>query len=261
MGTGAITQYVDVAQLVLYVFWVFFAGLVYYLIYESKREGFPLETDRADGTIKREPGLLAMPQVKTYKTRFGESWDAPHDRDLTEPPVAGERIAPAAGMPIEPSGDPMTSGLGAGAWTRRADVPDRTAENDIKIVPLAAAPGFGIVASDLDPRGLPVIATDYETAGTVVEVWVDRSEHMIRYLEVQTQGGRRVLLPMTFARVRRDRVGGNRVTVDALLASQFEGVPGTRDPQSITLLEEEKITAYYGAGTLFATPSRREPLL
>jgi photosynthetic reaction center H subunit len=26
------------------------------------------------------------------------------------------------------------------------------------------------------------------------------------------------------------------------------------------LLEEEKITAYYGAGTLYATPDRQEPL-
>ncbi|MFZ9154247.1 MAG: photosynthetic reaction center subunit H, partial [Burkholderiaceae bacterium] len=41
MGTGAITQYVDVAQLALYAFWVFFAILIYYLTIESKREGFP----------------------------------------------------------------------------------------------------------------------------------------------------------------------------------------------------------------------------
>ncbi|MFZ9390155.1 MAG: photosynthetic reaction center subunit H, partial [Polynucleobacter sp.] len=39
MGTGAITQYVDVAQLALYAFWVFFAILIYYLTIESKREG------------------------------------------------------------------------------------------------------------------------------------------------------------------------------------------------------------------------------
>jgi len=29
----------------------------------------------------------------------------------------------------------------------------------------------------------------------------------------------------------------------------------------VTLLEEEKITAYFGAGTLYADPSRSEPLL
>ena len=37
MGTGAITDYIDVAQLVLYLFWIFFAGLVIYLTLESKR--------------------------------------------------------------------------------------------------------------------------------------------------------------------------------------------------------------------------------
>ena len=35
MATGAITGYVDVAQIVLYVFWAFFAGLIYYLLREN----------------------------------------------------------------------------------------------------------------------------------------------------------------------------------------------------------------------------------
>jgi photosynthetic reaction center H subunit len=38
-------------------------------------------------------------------------------------------------------------------------------------------------------------------------------------------------------------------------------VPGTRTPDAVTRLEEEKICAYYGAGTLYATPLRAEPLL
>jgi uncharacterized protein with PQ loop repeat len=36
MQTGAITQYVDVAQLVLYMFWIFFFGLIYYLLYGNQ---------------------------------------------------------------------------------------------------------------------------------------------------------------------------------------------------------------------------------
>lgn len=32
MGTGAITAYIDVAQIVLYIFWIFFFGLVVYLV-------------------------------------------------------------------------------------------------------------------------------------------------------------------------------------------------------------------------------------
>ena len=39
MGTGAITSYIDVAQIVLYLFWIFFFGLIYYLIRENLREG------------------------------------------------------------------------------------------------------------------------------------------------------------------------------------------------------------------------------
>ncbi|MBL8337961.1 MAG: photosynthetic reaction center subunit H, partial [Rhodoferax sp.] len=42
METGSLTGYIDVAQVTLYVFWVFFAGLVYYLHQENKREGYPL---------------------------------------------------------------------------------------------------------------------------------------------------------------------------------------------------------------------------
>ena len=53
MGFGAITQYVDVAQIVLYMFWAFFAGLIIYLIRENKREGYPLET--ANGTVEGWP--------------------------------------------------------------------------------------------------------------------------------------------------------------------------------------------------------------
>ena len=35
----------------------------------------------------------------------------------------------------------------------------------------------------------------------------------------------------------------------------------TKLAEQVTLLEEEKIMAYYGAGTLYATPQRQEPLL
>jgi photosynthetic reaction center H subunit len=260
MGTGAITQYIDVAQVVLYVFWVFFAGLVFYLTYESKREGFPLETDRPDGTIKRDPGLLSMPKVKVYRTRYHGDFDSPHQRDFDDPPVAGERIGLAAGMPLEPTGDPMTSGIGPGAYTRRTDAPDRTAEGEIKIVPVSQAPGFSLYHRDPDPRGMSVIGADGEVGGEVTDVWIDRSEHMVRFLELRTRGGRQVLLPINFCRVQDDRVSGRMVKVKSILGSQFESVPQVRTAGVITLYEEEKVMAYYGAGTLFATPERREPL-
>ena len=52
-----------------------------------------------------------------------------------------------------------------------------------------------------------------------------------------------------------------RVDVQAILAAQFADVPALRNPDSVTLLEEEKVAAYYGAGTLYATPERADPLL
>ncbi len=43
-----ITEYIDITQVVLYGFWFFFFGLVYYLRREDKREGYPLGSDRRD---------------------------------------------------------------------------------------------------------------------------------------------------------------------------------------------------------------------
>ncbi|MFZ9070789.1 MAG: photosynthetic reaction center subunit H [Burkholderiaceae bacterium] len=261
MGTGAITQYVDVAQLVLYLFWIFFAGLVYYLTVESKREGFPLETDRTDGRIRYDNGIAGMPRQKVYKTAFHGDFLAPHGRDQQELPVQGKSFDGLPYLPLEPTGDPMTSGIGPGAFTQRSTKPDMTAEGHVRIVPLREAPGFSLAEQDLDPRGLPVLGADGQQGGTVTDVWVDRSEHLIRYLELQTSGGRQVLVPMNFARIHRDRIKGNRVTVQAVLAGQFEGVPGLSQPGQISRLEEEKVMGYFGAGTLFATPDRREPLI
>ena len=74
--------------------------------------------------------------------------------------------------------------------------------------------------------------------------------------EVELVAGRSVLLPITFARIRKDRV-----EVHALMSDQFGNVPALKNPDQVTLLEEEKICAYYGAGTLYATPQRQEPLV
>jgi photosynthetic reaction center H subunit len=60
---------------------------------------------------------------------------------------------------------------------------------------------------------------------------------------------------MNFARIRKDRV-----EVHAILGRHFAAVPGTRSDEQVTQLEEEKIVAYYGAGLLYAEPSRVDPL-
>ncbi len=66
MGIGAITTNLDVAQLVLYAFWIFFAGLIYYLAKENHREGYPMDHD-SGGTI----GGWPVPSPKIFKLADG----------------------------------------------------------------------------------------------------------------------------------------------------------------------------------------------
>ena len=126
-------------------------------------------------------------------------------------------------------------------------------------MPLRTLPDYDVAALDRDPRGLSVIGGDGETGGTVVDLWVDTSEVVVRHLEVSVPladgATRSVLLPINFCRITR-----HGVRVGALYAAQFAGVPATRDPQQITMLEEEKIMAYWGAGLLYADDQRAEPL-
>jgi photosynthetic reaction center H subunit len=254
MEAGSVTSYIDVAQIALYVFWAFFASLIYYLHRENKREGYPLESDRS-GHITVQ-GFPPVPAPKTFRLKDGTTILAP--RKEAPETVNGTPLANFPGAPLVPNGDPMTSGMGPGAYARRADKPDLTAHGDLKIVPLRADPSFSVAEEDPDPRGFAVIGADGKVAGKVKDVWVDRMEVLFRYFEVELSGGASVLLPVTFSRVQVD---ARRIAVQSILAAQFVGVPRIAKPDSITLLEEEKITAYFGAGTLYATPLRQEALL
>jgi photosynthetic reaction center H subunit len=51
------------------------------------------------------------------------------------------------------------------------------------------------------------------------------------------------------------------VKVVSILSTQFANVPALSNPERITLREEDKVTAYYGGGILYAEPSRQEPLI
>jgi hypothetical protein len=108
-------------------------------------------------------------------------------------------------------------------------------------------------------RGFTVIGCDGQPAGVVDDVWIDRSEYLLRYLQVGVGlTGRPALLPMTMAVVEG---GQRRVRVHAVTAEQFLRVPQTKSPDQVTLLEEDKIVGYYGGGHLYATPDRQEPWL
>ncbi len=168
------------------------------------------------------------------------------------------KSANRAGAPLEPQGNPMLSGMGPAAFAERSDKPDITVHGEARIVPLRAAPGFFLNPEDPDPRGMTVIAADGQVAGTISEVWVDRAEAQPRYYEVSLAGGKKVLLPATNVRIK---ARNNVVNVKSITAAQFADVPTTRQPDRITLLEEDKVQAYYAGGYLYAMPDRMGPVL
>jgi photosynthetic reaction center H subunit len=262
MESGAITGYIDVAQLVLYAFWIFFAGLVIYLRREDKREGYPLESDRSErsGGRVRVQGFPAIPDPKAFLLPHGGVVMAPRpqgpERELRATPSA-----PWPGAPLEPTGNPMLDGVGPAAYADRADVPDLTWDGRPKIVPLRVAGDHVVEARDPDPRGMAVVGADGEAGGTVRDLWVDRSEPQFRYLEVDiptATGLRRTLVPMLLVRVDARR---RRVVVDSVMGRHFADAPGLASPDQVTLREEDRLCAYFGSGNLYADPSRQGPVL
>jgi photosynthetic reaction center H subunit len=258
MPIGAITNQIDVAQVVLYAFWVFFALLVIHLRREDRREGYPLIVEPSG---KAEvAGFVAIPSPKIFRLYHGGTQTAPRKENLTRP-LNAKPADPWSGAPLVPLGNPMHDGVGPAAYAQRSNAPDLTVDGLPRIVPLRVATDFHVDRNDPDPRGMTVIGADRVVGGTVRDIWIDRSESLIRYLEVEAAGSgglTRVLLPMPFAQID----GGRRtVRVISILGRQFAGVPGLASPDQVTLLEEDKIVAYYGGGTLYATPLRQEPLL
>jgi len=247
----------DLASAAIWLFWVFFGLLIYYLQTENMREGYPLEQD--DGTIAPNQGPFPVPKDKTFHL--------PHGRgDVTVP--SGQRgdraslaLAPtskAAGSPFVPTGNPMVDGVGPASWAPRRDVPELDAHGLPKIKPMTALPDFKF-ASGRDPRGKPVVAGDGEVIGRITDMWVDVPEQMVRYLTVDLNPegtGQTRLIPINFCKIKADRV-----VVRSIYGAHFHGVPEHAGNDQISLLEEEKIMAYYGGGTLYADPARLEPQL
>jgi photosynthetic reaction center H subunit len=167
------------------------------------------------------------------------------------------------GSPLVPTGNPMIDGVGPAAWADRADQPDRTFHGAPKIVPMRLDPTFSVAKGDPDPRGLPVEAVDKVIAGTVIELWVDRAEPQVRYYEVQLSGTeRRIMLPAGFVQWPNFGLWGNdRLLVKSITSAQFADVPAIRRDDQITLLEEDKVMAYFAGGHLYATAARSEPII
>ena len=248
----------DLASAAIWLFYIFFAGLIFYLQTENMREGYPLEDD--DGAEAPNQGPFPVPNPKTF--------DLPHGRgSVTVPSPENEaahrredlalaRTSKAAGSPYVPTGDPMADGVGPASWAPRRDEPELDGHGHVKIRPMATLSDFAHTAGR-DPRGKAVVSGDGEVVGRVTDMWVDIPESMVRYLEMDVnpegQGNMR-LIPINLCRIQSDRV-----VVKSLYAHNFAGIPATKVKDAVTLLEEDKITAYYAGGTLYASEKRLEP--
>lgn len=236
----------DLALISLYMFWIFFAGLIYYIQRENQREGYPLENE--DGTLTGSN--LSLPEPKTFILPHGRGeYKAPNfereARDLALAPTSG-----GTGFPFAPTGNPLKDGVGPAAWSARRDEAELDGHGNAKIQPMAKVGEFA-VAAGRDPRGLAVMCHDRKSPGIVSDMWVDVPEQMVRYLEVTLDAGGTRLVPMALVKIKADRV-----IVNALDSESFRDIPAIISDAQITKLEEEKVSAYVAGGYLYTADKR-----
>ncbi len=250
------SSYFDIAQMTLYLFWIFFAGLIIHIRREDHREGFPLVSDLPGRVPLDERGVLT-PVAKTFLLNDGTTYLAPH-KEAPEWERAAVPVASFPGAPLTPTGNPLVDGVGPAAYAMRRDIADVVWETgEARIVPARLDPSFTVAAEDPNPVGMQVFGCDGNLAGVGTEIWVDRSETVLRFVEVElTDTAKHVLLPATMM-----VISAGRIKVRAITAAQFQDVPQTKSLDQITRLEEDKIYGYYAGGTLYATPERTEPLI
>jgi photosynthetic reaction center H subunit len=239
----------DLASLAIWLFWGFFALLIYYLQTENMREGYPLELE--DGTPAPNQGPFPVPKPKTFILPHGRGEVTVPNGAREAREVALGRTAVSEGFPHAPLGNPMTDGVGPASWAPRRDIPELDGHGHNKIVPMSMASAFGVSAGR-DPRGLPVQAGDNEVVGRISDMWVDAPEQLVRYLEIDLNTGGKRLVPMPMVKIWKDRV-----RINSLSSDLFDGVPITRSMTEVTLLEEDKISGYYAGGTLYAANKRK----
>ncbi len=259
MLIGGFTRELDVAQVVLYVFWGFWVCLVFYLRREDHREGYPLVTEPHGGVGRAGIGFPIPPAKILRDYHGGASYSPPGDV-----PRGPEGAVPAAtfpGAPLVPTGNPLIDGVGPASYCYRKDVPDLTIDGQEKFKPLRVALEYRVDPHMPRPQGMRVISADGLDVGGVIDVWIDEIGHEIVFLEVELAGVTtqpRILIPQMYVRYRGR---AREVVVRALAAEHFLNVPRTRNPDMITRLEEDKIVGYFGGGTLYGRPGRSEPFL
>lgn len=258
MPAAPTSVFQDLAALSLYLFFAFFVALVLWLHREGKREGYPLISDRPHRPLRAPiEGFPGVPDPKTYLLAHGHGTvSAPGPREERDVSALVVPQDPFPGAPQIPTGDAMQTGVGMASYALRADTPDIDWDDGApKIVPLRAAPGWYVPEEDPDIRGRPLFGLDGRIAGTIVDLWVDKSDILLRYAEAELPGGKRVVIPLGVLHW----FGDAAVHCDTATAAQIAAAPTTAHPDRITLREEDRISGYFGGGERYALPGKLEP--
>lgn len=262
MPPGSFTEQLDLPFLLVGAFFLFFLGLVYYLRQEDKREGYPLESDRSNGTGGRVQvvGFPPLPKPKAFIR--------PHGRGIVfAPRPARERELNAVpayrfpGAPLMPLGDPLLDGIGPASYALKEDEPDLTYEGKPKIEPMRDRSHYRIEKTDPYLFGMAVFAADGEQVGTIKDLWINNHEYHLRYIEVETlpaEGGRRIIAPYAFCQISRRK---GTVRFGTVTRAQFLRVPPLANSEQITMREEDRLNAYFAGGTLYAKGGAQGPFL
>ena len=89
----------DLASLAIWMFWAFFAVLVYYLQRENMREGYPLQNDDGSDSPTKDHFRFLNPNLypSSWSRKVSVPDGKPEARDL-----ALRRTSDANGYPMEP---------------------------------------------------------------------------------------------------------------------------------------------------------------
>lgn len=255
MHWGWTTKYFDATLILLYAFFIFFLWLCWYLLRENKREGYPMYSPEGG----RELGFPEPPGPKTYET-FNEGFvTLPNNRPPRK--LFAEPLFFFPGAPLVPTGDPMVDAVGPASYAQRKTTPHLTFLGEALVRPLRdVSDQWSIDKNDPDPRGMVVYGADKALAGEVVDVWIDQTSMIIRYLEVAlaSDPADHVMLPMAMTFINGPK---RRISTRSVLASQFAKAPRLSHRDTITAREEDQVSAYFASGFLYATPQRSEPLI
>ena len=241
MQAGAIL--IDVAQVTLYVFWIFFAGLIFYLRREDKREGYPLESDRT-----RRRCVHGFPRCRTRRPFCCARRLATlpnHRNDRRDVAAGADRRWP--GAPLSRPATRCSTASVPAPGRDREDVPELTMDGHPVIVPLRLAHGtFCRAARSRSarhdghrrrPRDRPAWCTDSGSIAPSRRSAISRSR--------STPSARRE------ARAAADAVRAHQSPAAASRSQRILGAssPTCRRPRAdqVTKLEEDRIAAILAA--------------